>query len=93
MAATLGALGFQASISLLLISPLVCRCCTCPHVSCALRACQIEALRSEVTLAVERSDSRAAEQRANAAVKEAQVSDRCVRLQQELEDSRVSSGC
>ena len=52
---------------------------------------QIEALRTEVTLAVERAESRAAEQRASWAVREASLTDQCVGLRNELDQTQV--GC
>lgn len=50
---------------------------------------QIEALRTEVTIAVERAESRASDQRANWAVKEANLTEQCLSLKRELEALQV----
>ena len=47
-------------------------------------------MRTEVTIAVERAESRASEQRANWSVKEASLSDQCIQLKRELESSQAS---
>eukprot|EP00798_Chlamydomonas_sp_ICE-L_P020142 gene20142-26874_t len=49
----------------------------------------IEALRTEVTLAVERAESRATEQRAAWQVKEATLKELCTELRDSLDESRV----
>lgn len=69
-----------------------------PHVSlpwgsAALGWSQIEALRTEVTLAVERSESRSAEQRANWTVREATLTEQLVHVKQELQEAKVRSWC
>lgn len=55
---------------------------------CAVR-CQVEALRSEVGLAVERAESRAAEGRAQAAAREAGLVERCAEAERRAEGLKV----
>ena len=48
-------------------------------------------MRTEVTIAVERAESRASEQRAGWAVREASLTEQCLSLKRELEGVQVGN--